>query len=66
MYCIAERVVLPPLSEEERKVLLEQAALVSVYEILDAVPDPRGKQGVRYELAFLLTCLLAARLEQLQ
>jgi hypothetical protein len=58
--------VLPALSEEERKALLEKAALVSVYEILDAVPDPRGKHGVRYELAFLLTCLLAARLVQLQ
>ena len=62
MYCIAERVVLPPLKEEERTELLEKAALVSVYEILDAVPDPRGKHGLRYELAFLLTCLLAALL----
>jgi predicted transposase YbfD/YdcC len=26
------------------------------------VPDPRGKHGLRYELAFLLTCLLAALL----
>jgi predicted transposase YbfD/YdcC len=62
MYCIAERVVLPPLSEEERKALLEKAALLSVYEILDAVPDPRGKHGLRYELSFLLTCLLAGLL----
>jgi hypothetical protein len=30
MYCIAERVVLPPLSEGERKALLEKAALLSV------------------------------------
>jgi predicted transposase YbfD/YdcC len=62
MYCIAEQVVLPPLSEQERNVLLEQAALLSVSEILDAVPDPRGKHGLRYELAFLLTCLLAGLL----
>lgn len=62
MYCIAERVVLPPLSEEERSALLEKAALVSVYEILEAVPDPRGKHGLRYELSFLLTCLLAGLL----
>jgi predicted transposase YbfD/YdcC len=62
MYCIVEKVVLPPLSEEERRTLLEKAALVSVYEILDAVPDPRGKHGLRYELSFLLTCLLAALL----
>jgi hypothetical protein len=52
MYCIAERVVLPPLKEEERKGLLAKAALLSVYEILEAVPDPRGRHGLRYELAF--------------
>jgi predicted transposase YbfD/YdcC len=62
MYCIAEQVVLPPLSEEERKRLLEKAALLSVYEILEAVPDPRKRHGLRYDLAFLLTCLLAALL----
>jgi predicted transposase YbfD/YdcC len=62
MYCIAEHVVFPPLNEEERKGLLEKAALLSVYAILDAVPDPRKRHGLRYELAFLLTCLLAALL----
>jgi len=62
MYCIAEQVVVPPLNEEERKGLLEKAALLSVYDILDAVPDPRKRHGLRYELAFLLTCLLAALL----
>ena len=62
MYCIAEKVVLPKLREEDRKALLEKAALVSVYEILDTVPDPRGKHGMRYELSFLLTCLLASLL----
>src|SRR5947209_20553429 len=49
MYCLAERVVLPQLREEDRKALLEKAALVSIYEMLD-------------ELSFLLTCLLAALL----
>jgi DDE_Tnp_1-associated len=62
MYCIAEKVVLPVLSEQEPKGLLEKAARLRVYEILDAVPDPRGKHGLRYELSFLLTCLLAALL----
>lgn len=62
MYCIADQVVLPPLSEADRKALLEQAALRSVYEILEAVPDPRKRHGLRYDLAFLLTCLLAALL----
>lgn len=62
MYCIVKQVALPPLNEEERKRLLEKAALLSVYDILDAVPDPRKRHGLRYELAFLLTCLLAALL----
>src|SRR5690348_13790142 len=62
MYSIAERVVLPPLSEQDRSALLEQAALLNVYQILDAVPDPRGKHGLRYELSFRLPCLLAALL----
>ena len=62
MYCIAERVVLPPLKEEERKELLEKAARLRVYETLEAVPDPGGRHGLRYEWAFLLTCLLAALL----
>jgi predicted transposase YbfD/YdcC len=29
---------------------------------LEAVPDPRGKHGLRYDLPFLLTCLIAALL----
>jgi predicted transposase YbfD/YdcC len=62
MYCIADQVVLPPLREDERNRLLEKAALLSVYEILEAVPDPRKRHGLRYELAFVLTCLLAALL----
>jgi hypothetical protein len=64
MYCIVERVVLAPLGEEERTALLEQAALLSVYEIMEAVPDPRKRHGLRYEVAFLLTCLVAALLCQ--
>jgi len=60
MYCIAEKVVLPALTEEERSALLEEAALKSVDEIFEAVPDPRKRHGLRYELAFLLTCLVAA------
>jgi predicted transposase YbfD/YdcC len=62
MYCIAQSLVLPALREEERTALLEEAALKSVDEIFEAIPDPRGKHGLRYELAFLLTCLVAALL----
>jgi predicted transposase YbfD/YdcC len=62
MYCIAQQVVLPPLTEQERNALVEKAALLCVYDVLDAVPDPRKRRGLRYELAYLLTCLLAALL----
>jgi predicted transposase YbfD/YdcC len=62
MYCIAEQVVLPALTEAEREQLLKEAALKSVDEIWEAIPDPRGRHGLRYELAFLLTCVVAALL----
>ena len=44
MYCIASRRVLPALSEEERQSLLTQAHLHSLVEMLEAIPDPRGKR----------------------
>lgn len=60
MYCIASRRVLSPLTEEERQCLLAQAHLHALVEMLEAIPDPRGKHGLRYDLPFLLTCLIAA------
>ena len=60
MYCIASRRVLPALSEEERQSLLTQAHLHSLVEMLEAIPDPRGKHGLRYDLPYLLSCLLVA------
>ncbi len=62
MYCIASRRVLWPLREEERQHLLTQAHLYTLSELLEAIPDPRGKHGLRYDLPFLLTCLIAALL----
>jgi predicted transposase YbfD/YdcC len=62
MYCIAERRVLRPLPEEDRQRLLSQAHLLTLVELLEAIPDPRGKHGLRYDLPYLLTCLIAARL----
>jgi hypothetical protein len=41
---------------------LEQNSLPSLYELFATIPDPSRKQGQRYELAFLLTCLVAALL----
>jgi predicted transposase YbfD/YdcC len=62
MYCIAHRRVLPSLTQEKRQSLLTQAHLHTLVELLEAIPDPRGKHGLRYDLPYLLTCLIAALL----
>lgn len=62
MYCIARQSVLPALSQEQADGLLTEAALHSLAELFEAVPDPRGRHGLRYDLPFLLTCLVAALL----
>jgi hypothetical protein len=62
MYCIVSRRVLSPLGEEERQDLQSKAHLHTLSELLEAIPDPRGKHGLRYDLPFLLTCLIAALL----
>jgi len=62
MYCIVERRVLPSVTEKEREHLLTQAHLHTLVEMLEAIPDPRGKHGLRYDLPYLLTCLVAALL----
>jgi hypothetical protein len=59
---MVERRVLPSLTEEEREHLLAQAHLHTLVEMLEAIPDPRGKHGLRYDLPYLLTCLIAALL----
>ncbi len=46
MYCIVSRRVLSPLTEEERQRLLTQAHLHTLSELMEAIPDPRGKQAV--------------------
>jgi predicted transposase YbfD/YdcC len=62
MYCIARQCVLPPFSKEQAETVLTEAALQSLTELFEAVPDPRGVHGLRYDLPFLLTCLIAALL----
>ena len=47
MYCIAHRRVLPSLTQEKRQSLLTQAHLHTLVELLEAIPDPRGKHGLR-------------------
>ncbi len=42
------------LRSHQRERLFKEAALVSVYEIFATIPDPRRRQGLRYELAYRL------------
>lgn len=62
MYCIAQRCVLPSFSQEQAEDLLSEAGLQRLVTVLEAVPDPRGRHGLRYDLPFLLTCVIAALL----
>jgi predicted transposase YbfD/YdcC len=50
------------LTQEQRDQLRAEAALLSLYQLFARVPDPRSRHGQRYDLAFLLTCLVAAML----
>src|SRR6266705_2454343 len=52
----------PELPSSQRERLFKEGGLVSIYEIFATIPDPRRAQGRRYELAYLLTCLVAAML----
>ena len=59
---------LPPqldtLSDEERSALLTDRSLRSLTDVFATLPDPRSCHGKRYELSFLLLCLVAAVLCQ--
>ena len=60
MYSSALSVAAPSLSAEEQQALLKPAPLVSLYQAFALVPDPRSRHGLRYDLPYLLTCLVAA------
>ncbi|HWS85340.1 MAG TPA: ISAs1 family transposase, partial [Ktedonobacteraceae bacterium] len=62
MDCTSLPIHLPELPSSQRERLFQKGALVSIYEIFATIPDPRRRQGRRYELAYLLTCLVAALL----
>src|SRR5437016_13462080 len=62
MNSTAISLTLPALTNSQRQQLLEQANMCSLHELFATIPDPRRKEGQRYELAFLLTCLVAALL----
>lgn len=53
---------LPPLTEAERRALLDDPTLTSLAVAFARVPDPRARRGRRYPLPFLLTCLVAGLL----
>src|SRR5260221_2830730 len=62
MYCIASQRIIPALTDDQRYNLLKEASLCSLAQLLEAMPDPRGRHGLRYALPFLLCCLIAALL----
>jgi predicted transposase YbfD/YdcC len=62
MNSTAISLTLPALTTSQRQQLLEQANMCSLYELFTTIPDPRRKEGQRYELPYLLTCLVAALL----
>ena len=62
MNSTALTITAPSVSEEEQRALLKQTSLVSLYEAFAVVPDPRSRHGLRYDLPYLLTCLVAALL----
>src|SRR2546421_690139 len=62
MYSTALPIAGPSRSAEEQCALLKPAPLVSLYQAFAVVPDPRSRHGLRYDLPYLLTCLVAALL----
>lgn len=50
------------LSDAERTALLDNQNLRSLADVCATIPDPRKRRGQRYDLPFLLTCLMAALL----
>ena len=64
MHSTALSLTLPSLTSDQRHELLQHQPLLSLYELFATIPDPRSKHGLRYELAFLLICLVAALLCQ--
>jgi hypothetical protein len=62
MYSTVLPLTLPSLTNEHRLQLLEDAPLLSLFDIFATIPDPRSSHGLRYDLPYLLTCLVAAML----
>lgn len=58
-YSTALPLTLPSLTSDARQQLLQNSPLLSLYEVFATLPDPRSRHGLRYDLAYLLTCLVA-------
>lgn len=61
-YSTAMSLTLPSLTSDHRQQLLQEQPLLSLYEVFATIPDPRSKHGQRYDLPFLLICVVAALL----
>jgi predicted transposase YbfD/YdcC len=62
MNSTAVSLTLPSLTSDTREQLLQEQPLLSLYEVFATLADPRSKHGQRYELPYLLICLVAALL----
>lgn len=62
MHSTVPSLTLPSLASDERERLLADKSLCSLFAVFTTLPDPRCKQGQRYDLPYLLTCLVAALL----
>src|SRR5271157_2957320 len=62
MNCTAFSQPFSSLTTEQREQLCKDCALLSLSQAFAYVPDPRSSHGLRYDLPFLLTCLVAALL----
>ena len=62
MDCTAFSESLSSLTGEQREQLRRECTLLSLSQAFAALPDPRSRHGLRYDLPFLLTCLVAALL----
>jgi hypothetical protein len=62
MQSTALAALVPDLTAAAGQRLLDDLPLSTVAEAFAAVPDPRSRHGRRYDLPFLLTCLVAALL----
>lgn len=62
MYSTASTLTVPALTNSQRERLLAETSMCSLYDLFGTITDPRRKAGQRYELPYLLTCLVAALL----